>query len=476
MKPEVHRTSSAPLLRAIALATVWALMTVIAILHQYRGGGPDGVPTVDALSPMTGLATLRKLVTDGEFIPGVYPSAIIILGAAVLSAIVLRRAFCGWICPLGAMQELFAVIGGRVGWHRSFEGSKLDAALRALKYVVLVIILALTYYTGELIFRPYDPWTSYAHVSAGWHRLSGEFLVGSILLVLVLLGSLVVERPYCRYLCPFGAFLGAISKRGMIRVVRNNHTCIHCHRCDSACPVDIPIEAMTQVTSAECLSCGRCVNACPIPSALNLEAYQSRLRPSVAGLIALAIFISVIALTMVSGGWKSLPAHIAEVAGAGGTFDPDNIQGFMSLAEIARAYGVSAVGLREYLGLAADTDLDSPINTIMPHLGRDVDEVKEATAALLVMGEVDSPNGTAISGNMTLAEIEASYELSAQTLLGELGLPADTDTDMPIREILEPLGREVKEVRQTVAVILKWQADTTHDTEQQRTIPVAASQ
>jgi hypothetical protein len=93
-----------------------------------------------------------------------------------------------------------------------------------------------------------------------------------------------------------------------------------------------------------------------------------------------------------------------------------------------------------------------------------------------VMGEVDSPDGTAISGNMTLAEIEASYELSAQTLLGELGLPADTDTDKPIREILEPLGREVKEVGQTVAVILKWQADTTHDTEQQRTIPVTASQ
>jgi NapH/MauN family ferredoxin-type protein len=314
MKPEVQRTSSAPLFRAIALAAVWALMTLITILHQYRGGGPHGVPTVDALCPMGGLATLYKVLADGEYLQRVFPSAIILLGATLLVAFIFRRAFCGWICPLGAMQDFFAAIGRRTGWHRSLVGNKLDGALRSLKYVVLVLILALTYYSGELVFRHYDPWASYAHVSAGWGELTDEFLVGSILLVLLLVGSLVVERPYCRYLCPFGAFLGAVSRYGLVRVVRNDHTCTHCRRCDNVCPVDIPVEAMSQVTTGECVSCGKCINACPIPSALNLEAYRARLRPSFAGLIALAIFFGVVLLTKVSGGSAHQGQRRIEVA------------------------------------------------------------------------------------------------------------------------------------------------------------------
>lgn len=510
MKPQVQRTSSAPTLRAIALGAVWALMTVIAILHQYRGGGPHGAPTVDALCPMGGLATLYKVLADGEYLQRVFPSAVILLVATVLLVILFRRVFCGWICPLGAMQEFFAFIGRRAGWHRSLHGSKLDAGLRPLKYVVLVAILALTWHTGQLVFRPYDPWTSYAHVSAGWGELTDEFPIGSIILVLLLVGSLVVERTYCRYLCPFGAFLGAISRRGIVRVVRNDHTCIHCHRCDAVCPVDIPVEALPQVTTGECLSCGKCVNACPIPSALNLEAYRGRLRPSVAGITALAIFFGVILLTKVSGGWKSLPATMSEITGVGSTLDPANIRGFMSLKDIEAAYGVSAAGLRDHLQLPGDTGLGVPVRTIMPRVGRDVEEVRQATAELLVADSANSPDGaageaspeetqphsgplppghpteaepeykhpdtSAITGSMTLADIEERYELTTRMLLGELGLPPETSATIPLKDILRPLGREVEEVRRAVAEMLRRQDDTPHNMEQQHNAPAAASQ
>ncbi len=510
MKPRVQRTSSAPTLRAIALGAVWALMTVITILHQYRGGGPDGVPTVDSLCPMGGLATLYKVLADGEYLQRVFPSAIILLGATLLVAVILRRAFCGWICPLGAMQEFFAFIGRRAGWHRSLHGSKLDAALRALKYVVLVVILALTYYSGELVFRHYDPWASYAHVSAGWGELTDEFLVGSILLVLLLGGSLVVERPYCRYLCPFGAFLGAISRYGLVRVVRNDHTCIHCRRCDNVCPVDIPVEAMSQVTTGECVSCGKCINVCPIPSALNLEAYRARLRPLYAGLIALTIFFGVILLTKFNGGWKSLPATMSEITGEGGTLDPANIRGFMSLDDIEMAYGISAVQLRDHLQLPGDTELDVPIKTVMPRLGRSVEEVRQATAKLLAADSANSPDGaadeaspertqphsgllppwqpneselgqhqpdtSAITGTMTLADIEEKYGLTTQMLLGELGLAPETSADIPLKDILRPMGREVEEVRRAVAAMLQRQDDTAPNREPEHAVPAAGSQ
>jgi len=375
--------SASRTLRLLSLMAVWALMTYITVLHQKTGGGPEGAPTVHTLCPMGGVATLYKVLADGTFIQRTFPSAIILLLGTVVLALVFRRAFCGWICPLGAMQELFATLGRRLHWRRPTHDNKIDGRLRWVKYLLLFLILFFTYRTGELIFSPYDPWASYAHLTAGWGEISEEFLVGTIILVAALLGSMFIDRLFCRYLCPLGALLGVISKVGAARVVRNEETCRHCQRCDQVCPMDIKVESMLQVQTTECLSCGECIAVCPVPQTLEFKAPRRVVSPLVLGGATLAIFFGIVLATQAVGVWKARPDSLTEITGQGVTLDPANIRGFMSLNDIERAYGVPAGELIRRLGLPDNTDQTKPVKTIMKPPDRDVQEVRDAVAVFI---------------------------------------------------------------------------------------------
>lgn len=459
MKTQAKNTSGVALLRGLILLAIWALMTTIAALHQQTGGGPTGAPTVDTLCPMGGIATLYKVAAGGEFLQRVYPAAIVLFGLTVVLALILRRAFCGWICPLGAMQELAAWFGRKAGWHKPLLNNRTDKALRWIKYPILLLILALTYTTGELVFRPYDPWASYAHITAGWGELRDEFFLGTLLLALSLLVGLVIDRPWCRYLCPLGALLAPISKLGFVRITRKETTCIHCHKCERVCPVDISVEAATQVTEAECLACGKCVMSCPVPKTLQFKSGSKTLSTVGFGLLALVIFFGAIGITKLTGIWRSQPESLTEITGAGVALDPANLRGFMSLAEIEVTYGIPASSLLEQLGLPSDTPTSEPVNEVMKSAGREVEEVREAIRALLrqppaalAPAQVESRTKVelSISGQMTFADICQATGLQSQTLFDHLTLPADTPLDKPVRDVMQPLGREVEEIRETV--------------------------
>ena len=375
--------SASRMLRLLSLAAVWAFMTYITVLHQKTGGGPGSVPNVHALCPMGGVATLYKVVADGTFIHRIRPSAIILLLGTVVLALVFRRAFCGWICPLGAMQELFATLGRRLHWRRPTHDNKIDGSLRWVKYLLLFVILFFTYRTGELVFSPYDPWASYAHLTAGWGEISEEFLIGTIILFAALLGSMFIDRPFCRYLCPLGALLGAISKVGAARVVRNEDTCTHCQRCDQACPVDIKVESMLQVRTTECLSCGECIAVCPVPQTLEFKARRRVVSPLVLGAATLAIFFGIVLATQAAGVWKPRLHTRFEMTGQGVSLAAANIRGSMSLNDIEGAYGMPAKELIRRLGLPDNTDQTKPVSDIMKALDRGVPEVRDAVAAFI---------------------------------------------------------------------------------------------
>ena len=467
-RPRNHFTR---VLRWCVLAVVWGMITYITVQHQRLGGGPEGAPTVDALCPFGGLATLYRLCAGGEYLQRVFPSSVVLLVGVLLSALLLRRSFCGWICPLGAMQEVFAAVGRRLRLRRNFGGSVVDRDARFLKYVVLVVVITLTWATGTLVFRPYDPWAAYAHLSAGLGELRSEFLVGSIVLLLAVLGSVLVERPYCRYLCPLGGLLGLVARFGATRVVRNDSTCIHCRRCDRACPVDLKVQAMTEVRTTECLTCGECTAVCPIPNTLTLQAARRPVSNLAVGLLALAIFFGTVAGSKALGVWESRPASVAQIIGTGETRDPANIRGFMSLRQIAKAFDLSPETLRDSAALPPSTPLDKPVKDIMGELGRETEELREVVSDLLVKGSGVAGNANAgasrppppssaaapqpadqqyISGTDTFADLQQRFGVSPERMIELLKLPADTPRDKPLREIMRPLGRHVTEVREAV--------------------------
>jgi polyferredoxin len=265
VKTDKVRQSRHRIVRWVVLGLVTVLLAVVGFLHQHPLPGimPPGV---DALCPFGGLESLWALLASGGMLQRVAASAFILLVASIGITILFRRAFCGQICPLGALQGAAAGLG-KFLFKRKFKlPSAVDRPLRWLKYVVLVVLVITTWFAGSLVVRPYDPWVAFMHLSSA--ELWTGFWVGALILVGSLVASLVYDRFFCKYLCPMGAMYGLVSKLGLYRVRRDETKCIDCGKCDKACPVDLEVSKGKDVTSAECLACGLCVNACPAEGAL----------------------------------------------------------------------------------------------------------------------------------------------------------------------------------------------------------------
>jgi polyferredoxin len=90
----------------------------------------------------------------------------------------------------------------------------------------------------------------------------------------VLLGSLFVERPFCKYACPYGALLGLTNFFRVFGIKRNKETCIDCKACDKACPMNINVSGAGTVRNHQCISCLECTSeaACPVKDTVELGA------------------------------------------------------------------------------------------------------------------------------------------------------------------------------------------------------------
>jgi len=324
-------------LRLAVLAALLALSTALGLMHQFqKGTRPVGV---DALCPFGAIEAAYTLITTGAAIERVAWSSYILLLATVLAALLFRRVFCGKICAFGTLQELFARLGRGIFRRRLVIPEAVDKPARYIKYAALAGVVAGTAITGQLFIRPYDPWATYQHLFS--KELLTEFRVGLLVLAVSLVGSLFIDRLFCKYLCPMGAFLALIRRIGWFRVRRNAGTCIHCSACTKACPVNIPVETLEHVHSAECINCNLCVNVCPVKDTLYVGGPRKGSLPSAAVLgITAAVFTAVLAVGTASGEirWtvKPLSERVMEMPG----FNPDEIKGIDSFKAISDLTGI----------------------------------------------------------------------------------------------------------------------------------------
>jgi polyferredoxin len=266
--------------RRITQLGVFLFIAFIAVRHMLVGeAGATITASWEAYCPMGGLESLYKfIVTGGKYVPHVHLSNMIVLVAALVTAFLARNGFCGWLCPFGFIQDMVSSFSAfaqkRVpAIRRAVKTLKtrgaglavLDRYLRLLKYGVLAwAVLGAAAY-GFMVFRDYDPW------AALWNLLELSLTVGTLVLVVVLIASLFVERPWCRYACPLGAATGLVGKLSPFYLKRDASACTSCAICTKACPVGLPVHTATTIKHADCMSCLECVGECPREGALELK-------------------------------------------------------------------------------------------------------------------------------------------------------------------------------------------------------------
>ncbi|MBM3319013.1 MAG: 4Fe-4S binding protein, partial [Candidatus Eisenbacteria bacterium] len=208
-------------------------------------------------------------------------------GALLAVTLVVRRAFCGFACPIGAISEWLRRGAARLGLPGPRVPERLDRALRLLKYPFLAVILWLTWRAGELIFRGFDP--CYALIGRHGEDITlWAYVVSGGIVV----GSLFVMMPFCRWLCPLAAVFHPFSRFGYARIRRDAGACVDCGRCARACPTAIPVDREGEVRAARCIACLECLDACPVPEGRALSwgpPGPSRRRWSPAVLIAVLL-------------------------------------------------------------------------------------------------------------------------------------------------------------------------------------------
>ncbi len=199
----------------------------------------------------------------------------IVLGVTVLWG----RFFCGYLCSFGALQELLAFAGKKLLPGRGKVPEKADQVLKFVKYGVLLGIVLLLWALQLPVDSTLSPWGVFGALLSGNLTLMGAAVptVGFGLLVAILVGSLFVERAFCRYLCPLGALFTPLSAGRLFRIRRLESVCTGCQNCTRDCAMGVTVHKDDFVRSGECIDCMRCLAAC------HPQALKTLPHPAVAG-------------------------------------------------------------------------------------------------------------------------------------------------------------------------------------------------
>lgn len=256
--------------RHVTQLAVAVVVVVAAVRHQVEKDA--GAASVDALCPFGAMETLVTWLTTGTLITKIHPSNLVLGLAVLVATLLVGNAFCGWICPFGAVQDALTWVRRKLRLPAITVPRGLDRALRWGRFVVLAVILYFSYVTASLWFADYDPYVALFGLHWLFEPDTPALWIGLSVLAVVVVGSVLVERAWCRYLCPLGGVLSVLSRFSLLRIRRAPTTCTDCSLCDKACPVGIEPSKAAPMVSPDCIGCMDCVTTCPVRGALGVDA------------------------------------------------------------------------------------------------------------------------------------------------------------------------------------------------------------
>ena len=201
-----------------------------------------------------------------------YHVALYVFGLLTIMGTVFGRLICGFLCPFGLVQDLLH----KIPFPKKIRKLPGERYWRSLRFVLLGLFVILLPMVIHNLFGSGDPWfckyicpvgTLEAGIplvvlnpglqgALGWH-----YVWKITILILILIASVMIYRPFCRYLCPLGAIYGFFNRFAIYRYHIDAEKCVECGICQNACKLDIPV--WQKPNSIDCIRCGECRQACP---------------------------------------------------------------------------------------------------------------------------------------------------------------------------------------------------------------------
>lgn len=304
----------------VALNGWLGIQFLLWVRYCERGGTGLSVPRpagAEGWLPIAGLMNTKYFFMTGH-VPAIHPAAMVLFMAFLLMSVLLKKAFCSWLCPVGTLSEHLWKLGSRIFGRNLHLPKWVDIPLRGMKYLLLgFFVYVIGAMSAEAILDFVStPYGLVADVKMlNFFRDIGQ--MAAIVIALLVLLSTLVKNFWCRYLCPYGALLGIASLFSPVKIRRDAEACIDCGKCARACPSNLPVDQLVQIRSVECTACMACVAACssqdalqfsliPRKAATTAERWQRRTIPPVKVAAALAfIFFGLVLAAKVSGNWNT---------------------------------------------------------------------------------------------------------------------------------------------------------------------------
>ena len=489
---------SPKLLRHAVMALFCIFLLRVAYHHNVLGGGPKGSPSVEAYCPFGAIESVYQFATTGGYLRRIEPSTMILGAAVLLLTLVFSRGFCGWICPFGSIQEWVGLLGRKLFGKAYNPTGRWDHWLRSIKYVLLVVIIGFTWYLGTLVFRPYDPFIAFFHLGSHVEEMPWAYA----LLGVVLIGSLKIERFFCKYACPLGAVLGIIGRFGLTRLKRDEQDCKACNVCQKQCFAHVDFLASNEVRDIECNHCLDCLDVCPKPNVLSIRGAGFRFSHGAYAAMLVAGLVGLVGVSKLTGAWRTQPDAVT-FTNTQGKLDPGAIRGWMTLRDVSQGYGIPLERLYAESRLPAEVKPETRLNQIaeLHKIKFEAEEIRDVVAGVLrgpapaaaakpstaappqspgperpenkgaaTAPRPKQPTGAAAKGDhkksesgekqhgageesdvkgfMTLNEVALKTGVPKDHILGKLGVDASKiDPRQPLREWVHAHGHSVPEIR-----------------------------
>jgi len=196
-----------------------------------------------------------------------------VVGFLFFVGALIGRGVCGYLCPFGLVQDLLH----KIPFVKKIETFNGDKALRKAKYLILLVfVILLPLFLVDIIGQG-APYFCKLICPVGMMEggiplvLMNKSMRGAIgflyawkglILILTIFLSIVIYRPFCKYICPLGAIYSLFNSVSLFRYTLDHQKCIHCGRCKAVC--EMQCDPVKNCNDLECIRCGKCKNACPV--------------------------------------------------------------------------------------------------------------------------------------------------------------------------------------------------------------------